>query len=79
MVAGAGEYQAEQVRTSDGGWSWCRQYTYRAEIAAFSQALLDSRDTHDSALAGLRGQMVIEACYESSRVRREVQVEPASV
>lgn len=50
--------------------------TYRAEIEAFSQALLDGRDTTDSALAGLRSQRLLAACYESAQVKREIPTPP---
>ena len=46
---------------------------YQAEIEAFSQDLLDGRDTKDSALAGLRSQIVLAACYESARTGHEVK------
>jgi predicted dehydrogenase len=47
---------------------------YRAEIEAFSQALLYKEDTTESAMAGLRSQMVLAACYEAARARKEVEV-----
>ena len=46
--------------------------TYRAEIEAFSQALLDGRDTGESAAAGLRSQEILAACYEAARQRKEI-------
>ena len=45
---------------------------YLAEIEAFSQAILDDVDTSDSALAGLRSQMILAACYKSARSGREM-------
>ncbi len=47
---------------------------YRAEIEAFSQALLDGRDTCESAEAGLRNQAIVDACYEAARTGREVVI-----
>jgi predicted dehydrogenase len=48
--------------------------TYRAEIEAFSAAILEGRDTKESAEAGLRSQVVLEACYESARRKKEVAI-----
>lgn len=48
--------------------------TYRAEIEAFSQALLDGKSTNDSAEAGLRSQILLAACYESARRRKEIKI-----
>ena len=45
---------------------------YRAEIEAFSQAIIEGRDTQESAQAGLRSQIVLSACYESARLRKSV-------
>jgi predicted dehydrogenase len=79
MVAwleGAKPYNAKQTRTADGGLVIApkRVNTYRAEIEAFSQALLDSRDTEESAHAGLRSQIILAACYESARQRKEIKI-----
>ena len=48
--------------------------TYRAEIEAFSQALLDGHDTAASAADGLRSQKILAACYESARQRKEITI-----
>jgi predicted dehydrogenase len=48
--------------------------TYRAEIEAFSQALLDGRHTNESAQAGLRSQMILAACYKSARTGQEERI-----
>jgi predicted dehydrogenase len=50
---------------------------YRAEIEDFSQALLDGRDTTESAQAGLRSQKLLAACYESAHNGREISVSVA--
>ncbi len=48
--------------------------TYRAEIETFSQAILDGGDTDESALRGLRSQILLAACYESARIKREIRI-----
>jgi predicted dehydrogenase len=50
--------------------------TYRTEIEDFSQALLDGRDTNESALRGLRSQIILEACYRSARLGKSVAIPP---
>ena len=45
---------------------------YRAEIEAFSQALMEGQNTSELAQAGLRSQILLAACYESARTGREV-------
>jgi predicted dehydrogenase len=69
-------YDAQQARAVGGGLVVAPPPVnmYRAEIEAFSQALLDGRKTQESALAGLRSQMVLAACYQSAKTRREVRV-----
>jgi predicted dehydrogenase len=76
LEGGSGAYQSKQNRRADGGVIITpkRVNTYRAEIEAFSQALLDGRDTNESAQAGLRSQIILDACYESARTGREVSV-----
>ena len=49
--------------------------TYLAEIEEFSQAILKGRNTHESALRGLRSQILLEACYESAQTGRQIRVE----
>jgi 1,5-anhydro-D-fructose reductase (1,5-anhydro-D-mannitol-forming) len=48
--------------------------TYRAEIEDFSQAILDNRNTSESALRGLRSQVLLEACYKSARTGRQISL-----
>lgn len=50
---------------------------YRAEIEDFGQALLDSRSTEESALAGLHSQVLLAACYESAKSGREISIAAA--
>ena len=73
--AGKG-YDAKQSRAAGGGVRIEPKPVnlYRAEIEAFSRALLDKEDTTESAIAGLRSQMVLAACYKAARTRREVRV-----
>lgn len=75
-LEGAKPYNAKQARTTDGGLVIApkRVNTYRAEIESFSQALLDGRDTEESSRAGLRSQIILAACYESARRRKEIPV-----
>jgi predicted dehydrogenase len=69
-------YDASQARAAGGSLIIAPPpvNTYRAEIEAFSQALLEGRKTSESALAGLRSQMVLAACYQSAKTRREVRI-----
>jgi predicted dehydrogenase len=50
------------------------QNTYRAEIEAFSAALLAGTPNPLPAELGLRSQKIIAACYQSARTRRAVTV-----
>ena len=72
----ASGYDAKQQRSPGGGIVIAPKpvNTYRAEIEAFSQALLEERDTMVSAQAGLRSQVVLEACYASARRHREIKL-----
>lgn len=69
-------YDARQSRAGNGGVRIAPKpvNTYRAEIEAFSRALLEGRDTRDWAWRGLRSQILLAACYESARTRREVRI-----
>ncbi len=69
-------YDARQARAAGGGLVIAPPPVnmYRAEIEAFSAALLDGRKTSESGQAGLRSQLVLEACYRSAKTRREVRV-----
>ena len=69
-------YDAQQSRDSAKGIELNPPSvnTYRAEIEEFSQAILEGRTSELSGGAALRAQMVLEACYESARTRRVVEV-----
>ncbi len=47
---------------------------YRAEIEEFSQAILDGRQTTIPGELGLRSLKIIEACYESAKTGRTVEI-----
>jgi predicted dehydrogenase len=67
-------YDAQQSRALAGGIVIAPPPVnmYRAEIEAFSRALLQGEDTSPSAHAGLRSQILLAACYESARTGKEV-------
>jgi predicted dehydrogenase len=69
-------YEANQNRSAGGGLVIAPRpvNTYRAEIEEFSQALLDGRDTKESALRGLRSQIILEACYRSAKTGKAVRI-----
>lgn len=69
-------YAAQQSRRLGGGLILKPKpvNTYRAEIEDFSQALIEGRDTNESALAGLRSQIILAACYQSAKAGREVRI-----
>jgi len=69
-------YDAKQTRGPKGGIVINPKpvNTYRAEIEEFSQALLDGRNTTESARRGLRSQIILEACYRSAESSRVVQI-----
>jgi predicted dehydrogenase len=70
------DYDAKQARAAGEGLpiSPAPVNLYRAEIEAFSQAILDKRDTSASAQAGLRSQTLLAACYKSARTGRDIKV-----
>jgi predicted dehydrogenase len=47
---------------------------YRAEIEAFSQAILENRPFSIDGRAGLRNQRITDACYESARLGQAVKI-----
>lgn len=69
-------YDARQSRTAAGGirLSPKEVNTYRAEIEAFSEALLAGRSAQASAAGGLRSQVILAACYESARRGQEIRL-----
>lgn len=69
-------YEAAQLRSGGRGLRIAPKPVnpYRAEIEAFSQAILQGRDTRAWALQGLRSQVLLAACYASARTRREIRI-----
>ena len=63
------DYEAQQARTSGVTTAIAPPPVnmYRAEVEAFSQAILDNTDAPVDGEAGLRLQRILEACYESAR------------
>jgi predicted dehydrogenase len=76
LQADTAGYDAQQVRAADGGMKIAPepQNIYRAEVEAFSQALLEGRPSPLSADLGLHSQKVLAACYDSARTGRAVAV-----
>jgi predicted dehydrogenase len=70
----AGEMTAYLENGGEKKIAPARVNMYRAEIEDFSQALLDGRDTTESAEAGLRSQKLLAACYESARTGKQISV-----
>jgi predicted dehydrogenase len=69
-------YDARQQRTANGALPIEPPVgnTYRAEIEEFGQAILEGRDPVNNAQIGLRSQELLAACYESARLRRQVEM-----
>ena len=63
------DYEAQQTRTTGDTKAIAPApiNMYRAEIEAFSQAILDKTDPPVDGEAGLRLQRILSACYESAR------------
>ncbi len=76
LKEGAGAYDAQQARDAAGGLDISPEPVnmYRAEIEAFSRAVLEGREPPVSVEAGLRSQKVLTACYLSARTGRVVEV-----
>jgi len=70
------DYNARQVRDAGIGLSIdpAPVNTYLAEIEEFSCAILENREPANNADLGLRSQILLAACYESSRTRKFVKV-----
>jgi predicted dehydrogenase len=64
------------VLTNEGRseYEWDGTDMYRAEIEAFAGAVLEGRDPPCDGLAGLHSQQLLDACYESSRTGKSVEV-----
>ena len=69
-------YQAQQARAAGDGLKIVPEprNMYRAEIEAFSEALLDQKPSPLSADIGLHSQKVLAACYESARTGRAIEL-----
>ena len=60
-------------------WSRCQidpdpVNTYEAEIEEFSLALLEKREPLNNVSIGIHSQKVLEACYESARTGKVVEL-----
>ncbi len=73
---GAGEYAAQQERGADGGFPINPEPVnmYRAEVEAFSQAVLDGTASPVSGEDGCWSQKVLAACYESAQTGFRVEL-----
>lgn len=71
------EYEAKQSREVGGGLAIAPEPVnmYRAEIEAFSKAILEGSAPSVGAEEGLWSQKVIAACYESARTCQAVCIE----
>jgi len=76
LLADASQYQSQQARSQNEGIKVApeAQNIYRAEIEAFSAALLAGTPNPLPGELGLRSQKVIAACYESARAGRVVNL-----
>jgi predicted dehydrogenase len=74
--AGGSGYDAQQARGVDGAVTLAPTpiNTYRAQIEAFSDAVLTDVDPPVDGRAGLWNQRVIAACYESARTGAVVEL-----
>ena len=69
LESGDTGYEAKQTRTASGGIAITPDplNMYRAEVEAFSRAVLDGTEPPVSAEDGLWSQYVLAACYESAK------------
>ncbi len=74
--AGSAGYDASQSRTDQTTAILKPQpiNTYRAQIQAFSQSILDQKDAPIDGAAGIRVQRLLEACYASAKCGRAMDV-----
>jgi len=70
------EYNAQQQRDETGGLIISPEpiNTYEAEIAEFSQAILEDREPSNGAEEGARSTQIIVACYESARTGKVIEL-----
>lgn len=76
LEGSADAYAAAQERETDGGISIDPPPVnmYRAEVEAFSSAVLQDADPPVGGQAGLRSQLLLEACYKSAATGNTVPV-----
>ena len=69
-------YDAQQARTATGGLRIAPEPVnmYRAEVEAFSQAVLDNTTPPLDGELGLWNQKVLAAAYESAATRRTISL-----
>ena len=69
-------YSAKQVRNAADGLRIEPKSvnTYRAEIEEFGSAILENREPVNNSLPGLRSQILLEACYQSAKTGKVVNV-----
>jgi predicted dehydrogenase len=77
LQAGEAGYEAQQARSAGGGLNIAPEARnmYRAEIEAFSAALIEGKPNPLSSDIGLHSQKVLAACYESARTGRALDIE----
>jgi len=77
LQAGEAGYEAQQARAAGGGLKIAPEprNMYRAEIEAFSAALIEGKPNPLTSDLGLHSQRVLAACYESARTGRVMEVE----
>jgi UDP-N-acetyl-2-amino-2-deoxyglucuronate dehydrogenase len=76
LAASEAGYDAQQARAAGAGLRVAPepQNMYRAEVEAFSAALLEGKPNPLSAEHGLHSQKILAACYESARTGRVLAV-----
>jgi predicted dehydrogenase len=69
-------YDAQQARDSGNGLAIDPKpvNTYLAEIDEFSRAVMERREPVNSSILGINNMKVIEACYESARTGKIIEV-----
>ena len=77
LETAAGSYAAQQERGIDGGFTIVPEPVnmYRAEVEAFSKAVLDGTDPPVGGGDGCWSQKVLAACYESARTGTRVTLD----
>lgn len=70
-------YNASQVRSQMGGVDISPPpvNTYCAEIEEFAKAIIEGREPSNNAVIGLQSQKVLEACYESARLQKVIEID----